>query len=165
MRNLFLLMIACACMSCEDCVFSSPHSEEPVVRFYRKNSRRALAPAFDSVQTGRGITIYRAGDILYSSITSENPLPNSLALPIDPSRDTAAFVFFGRRPGAPVSMPARRDTLVLAYRRVLGIVSPDCGADRRIENLRILKHTYDSAQVVGIPVVLRTDSVHIRLFW
>jgi hypothetical protein len=168
--NKLICSFVCLCgilslAACEDCVFTSRYSDEPVVRFYRKGRMRALIPDFDSVQTGKGITIYRAGRILYSSITSEKPLPNSLALPLDPSRDTSAFIFFGRRPGAPAGSPVRRDTLVLTYKRILSIVSPDCGYDRRIENLQIVKNPYDSAQVAAQPVVLRADSVHIRLFW
>lgn len=151
--------------ACEDCVFTSRHSNEPILRFYRKGNTRALTPGFDSVQTSKGITIYRAGNILYSSITSENPVPNSIALPLDPSRDTSSFIFFGRRPGAPASAPTQRDTLVLTYKRILSIVSPDCGYDQRIENLQIIKNPYDSAQVAARPVVLRADTVHIRLFW
>lgn len=166
MRYVCWLLGLLSLTACEDCVFSSRHSTEPLVRFYRKGNRRAFPAAFDSVQTGKGITIYRGGNIQYSSITAESRLPNTtLALPLDPSRDTSTFIFFGKRPGAPASMPSRRDTLVLSYRRVLSIVSPDCGYDQRIENLRVVKNTYDSAQVAGVPVVLRSDTVHIRLFW
>ncbi|MCS7017977.1 MAG: DUF6452 family protein [Cytophagales bacterium] len=151
--------------ACEDCIFSSRYSNEPIVRFYRKGSMRALAPSFDSVQTGKGITIYRSGRILYSSITSETTLPNSLALPLDPSRDTSAFIFFGRRPGAPANSLPQRDTLILRYRRILNFISPDCGYEQRIENLQILKNTYDSAQIAARNFILRSDTVHIRLFW
>ncbi|MCS6967513.1 MAG: DUF6452 family protein [Cytophagales bacterium] len=161
----FLTTIAIVVSCCEDCVFSSRYSSEPVVRFYRKGSLRALPPVFDSVQTSKGITIYRAGKILYNSITSENPLPNSLALPLDPSRDTSAFIFHGRRPGAPSNAPSRHDTLVLAYRRKINIIPPDCGYEQRIENLHVVKNPYDSVQILAKPFVLRTDSIHIRLFW
>lgn len=168
MKRTASLLFTAGCLlltACEDCVFASRYSNEPVVRFYRKGQTRALPPAFDSVLTGKGIAVYRAGQILYASITSESPLPNSLTLPLDPSRDTSVFIFFGRRPGAPASSPARSDTLILSYRRVLGIVSPDCGYEQRIENLQVVKNTYDSAHIAAKPVVLRADSVHIRLFW
>ncbi len=119
--------------ACEDCVFTSKNTTSASIRFYEQKLRA-------------GKLVYDTLPIQFSALTTNvKNLPlfsrlnsrSTYLLRINPSADTSTFYF--RRL---VEGKTRFDTLTIAYKRQISLVSPDCGYDEAITELKIKHQTF-----------------------
>ena len=125
LRN-FLLFAFLFLVSCEDCVFTSRNTRLLVLGFYDKNTKEALDIKFDSVKTG-----------FFRHVVSD-PKNRSLSgkyfeLLMSPASDTSTFYLYKNR---------RIDTLSVSISRKIALITPDCGRDERLFNLKIVHCTF-----------------------
>ncbi|MCU0450443.1 MAG: DUF6452 family protein [Bernardetiaceae bacterium] len=175
------LSLAGLLAACEDCTFTSRNNTEAAIRFY---SRRPfnLPPnrqppvvvqnlAVDSIYTldfnrtlRKIFPVGAAGvDSLRAAGYDNAALAPAFFLPLNPGRDTAAYVFVRR-----LANPTRRlaDTLWLSYRRQIAVITPNCGFDQQYSQLTVLRHSrvrFDSVAIASdLPQI--ADSVNIRVY-
>ncbi len=127
--------------ACEDCVFTSKNTTSASIRFYQQIIKE-------------GKLVYVPLEVQFSELTTNVknlPLFPSLsrsstyALRINPSADTSTFYFQQL-----INGKMRFDTLTIAYKRQISLVSPDCGYDEAITELKIKRHTF-AFDSVAIP--------------
>jgi len=161
-------------LACEDCVYVSRNNTEAAVRFYALRPattvRNGLAPARNAVDTiftlvpgGRRIRIFPAiatEATRPAGYANESIPPGAFFLPTNPARDTSSYLFILR-----TGTPARRrvDTLTFAYDRKLLVITPNCGYDQQLDNVRIVRHTFDSIAFFNTTLFI-SDSVNLRIF-
>ncbi len=162
-KSFFLLLLGLIFLllsSCEDCTFTSKNSTFIKLRFYPEAERinrrfRKASFTIDSVRTERGTVFRRRGT---------NNI-DTLSLPINPTdRDNAYYVFFRRL--NVTSTEQIIDTLQVSYNRQFSVISPACGYDQKIDNLRIMpnKTTLKTATVFKDNLSV-TDTLNIRIFF
>jgi Family of unknown function (DUF6452) len=168
--------------ACEDCTFTSRNNTEAAIRFYARRPPANLPPnrqppvvpqnqAVDSIYTldfarklRRIFPVGASGaDSLRAAGYDNSALAPAFFLPLNPGRDTAAYVFVRR-----LANPARRlaDTLWLSYRRQIAVITPNCGFDQQYSQLAVLRHSrgrFDSVAIANeLPQI--ADSVNIRVY-
>ncbi len=173
----WLLALACLPLvwACEDCVYVSRNNTEAAIRFYvfrpTTPTRNGLAPirtgAVDTILTLAAnrrtfrILPNEADDPARPAGYANAGIPaGAFFLPMDPARDTSSFVLIRR-----VGSPARRrvDTLTIAHDRTLSVITPNCGYDQRLDNVRVVRHTFDSVALFNTSFSI-SDSVNLRIF-
>ena len=145
-------MVSCCAIllvSCDDAQVCEDYSKVPLrVGFYRMTNNQPARHSIDS------ITIFGLGNdsIIYNNAKNVS----SVELPLDPSRDSTAFVFV---------FPEINDTIWLYYDRKLTLISIECGFLNHYE-LQKIEHggfLIRSAQIMQ-PTITNNLDEHIRIF-
>jgi hypothetical protein len=156
---LFILLSLVMTMSCDDCVFVSRNITSVAIRFYRKNPsktiRKPIRYVFDSIQTAtRGL--------IQKDSISNAPLNLTVNLPLHPFEDESKFYILSKvRQGS--ILVQKKDSIVFSYQRNFAVVSPRCGYDQRIDNLRIKTSSFDSVVIFKGSLEVN-DTVNVRIY-
>ena len=145
-----LIVAAIVLTACQDCTFTSKNTTDTYIKFYNYDKGDSIKMSFDTIRNTLNRNVIPPANL-------RNRTFARFSLPLSPASDTSTFIFVQKLSG-------RLDTLTLAYRRTISIVSPDCGYDQKIENVKVLRNTFsDSTDVIASPLTL-TDTVHVKIY-
>ncbi len=90
--------------------------------------------------------------IVYT-LTPENDTTSYIRLPMAPDRDTTVLRFV---------TDLGIDTVALSYTTRLTVVSPECGALRNFNDLRVINTSFDSIRVIN-PLLRSNVRTHVEI--
>lgn len=127
--------------ACEDCVFTSKNTTSASIRFYQQVIKNEKL-VYDTLPIQFSVLTTNVKNLpLFSRLNRRS----TYLLRVNPSADTSTF-YFQRL----VEGKMRGDTLVISYKRQISLVSPDCGYDEAITELKIKRNTF-AFDSVAIP--------------
>jgi hypothetical protein len=159
MRYLFLLIVFSAsfwaCQPEEACISSA--TNRFVVEFLPADNPDITT---DDRYFRRISTII--GSTEYVFWANDSTLRNRFLLVLDPDRDTTTFVFQHLRVNGQELLPD--DSLVLTYQRRYRLITPDCPLEVSFDQLRLVKTTFDSANVINAELIEPSDETDVQVF-
>lgn len=152
-KILFALFITFFLSSCDDCVFTSRNATTVMVRFYvkGKNVKIPVRIYFDSLKTSKN-------GLLLKDSTKEA----SIALPLHPYENISKFYIL-RNVRVGNQIIKQKDSIEFSYQRNFLVVSPRCGYDQRIDDIRLSKISFDSTEIFKSNLEIN-DTVNVRIF-
>ncbi len=163
--------------ACSECDPTPALPRNITVSFFTKDSLKELDTTFYMIfgartdtglaSLGGELEFLNASDSLLFSLDSAN----QVFLPIDFRDDTIAYIFVQKLEGdvEPLTginfdeQPRRFDTLIFGYDTELIVLGPDCGFIEAINNLTLIKNTFDSTVIRNTELV--TDSINVEIYF
>ena len=138
-----VLFFSCAaCLSTPDCIPLS--TNEAGIEFKNRSNQ----PVATGIQRMTNLT----SGIDYT-LAPENDTTSYVRLPMSPDRDTTALRFV---------TDLGIDTIVLTYTPRITVISPECGALRNFNNLRVVYSSFDSVRVIN-PSLRSNIRTHVEI--
>ncbi|AHM60660.1 hypothetical protein D770_12015 [Flammeovirgaceae bacterium 311] len=95
--------------------------------------------------------------------TARARIENTFLLVMNPDSDTTTFVF-EHTAAEEGEEPPVADTLIFTYQRRYRLISPDCPLEVTFRDLRLVRTTFDSAQVVNTELIEPSDATDVQVF-
>ena len=157
---LFLFLTLLIATACDDCIFISTNTTIVSVRFYRKNPSKTIKKpiryVFDSITTS-------VNRLLQKDSIKNLPANLTVILPLHPYEDQSKYYISTKVRNNNGVFVSKKDSLVFSYERSFSVVSPRCGYDQKINNLKIKTTTLDSV-VIFKPTLEVNDTVNVRIY-
>lgn len=142
LASLFFLLGCVACLSAPDCI---PLSTNEAGIEFKNRSNQPLATGIQRITNLTSGIVY--------TLTPENDTTSYIRLPMAPDRDTTVLRFV---------TDLGIDTVALSYTTRLTVVSPECGALRNFNDLRVINTSFDSIRVIN-PLLRSNVRTHVEI--
>ena len=114
-------------------------------------------------EEGEEVDSSSAYNYFYSRQTVSDSAFNlqNFAFLLSPAHDTVKYIFEGINAD---SLVDRKDSIIMAYRKISRVDSPDCPVDFSYTDLEVVYHSFDSAVIVNRNLTLQNNAPNIKFY-